>query len=76
MESKVPGSLFTLKIEFSGRFRPILASVSFRRIPWASASKYIAQFRRHDKRGWGPGAEVPGPLFSLNFSFQWCFALF
>ena len=78
-EAKVHGPLFWLKLQFPALFRPILASVSFRQRPWASAD-----FRLHINcpiqttwhAGGGPEAKVSGPLFSLDFSAQCRFVQF
>ena len=54
-EAKVDGPNFRLFPVFSD----VLDNFSFRQLPLASASKHIAQFRRHDRwrRGGGQGAQ-------------------
>ena len=60
--------------DFSSRGLPS-AVLGFLGLPWISAAKYRAQYRRHAR--WAAAlavgeAKVPVPLFSLNCSSQFC----
>ena len=73
---------FQLKMQFSVLFWLILASVSFRQLPSASAgfrglpSPRNAKPRQHEMWAGGPESKVPGSVFSLKCSFQCCYAQF